>query len=347
MKSIHPSRHHATRGRIGALAAAVGLALLTVTPGASAAPADAPVGDAGHSAALEAAAQAVHNFPAKADLDGRAGPSLSSQTLKVNAYLAGGNVPVVCQITGGEAYGSTIWDKTSDGYYVADAYVSTGYSGFHPDVPRCSSGGGSTVRGIDVSGYQGADVDFAGQYASGVRFAYIKSTEGSTYTSPNFSQQWSRATAAGMIRGAYHFANPAGASGATQATYFVNHGGGWSADGKTLPGALDIEYGSPTCYGLSTSAMNTWIKDFLTKYQALTGRKAPIYTTTDWWKQCTGNTSQFSGYPLWVANYNGTYSPLPAGWTGTQTFWQYSSSNNLDKNTYYGTLAQLKAFATG
>jgi hypothetical protein len=45
----------------------------------------------------------------------------------------------------------------------------------------------------------------------------------------------------GMIRGAYHFALPNSSSGATQANYFAGNGGGWSWDGKTLPGALDIE----------------------------------------------------------------------------------------------------------
>ncbi len=45
-----------------------------------------------------------------------------------------------------------------------------------------------------------------------------------------------------MIRGAYHFATPDTTSGAAQANYFVDHGGGWSRDGKTLPGALDIEW---------------------------------------------------------------------------------------------------------
>jgi RimJ/RimL family protein N-acetyltransferase/GH25 family lysozyme M1 (1,4-beta-N-acetylmuramidase) len=198
------------------------------------------------------------------------------------------------------------------------------------------------VKGIDVSSYQGAEFDFAAQYSAGVRFAYIKATEGSSYLSPTFSQQYTKATAAGMIRGGYHFANPAGACGATQATYFVNHGGGWSADGKTLPG-VDIEYGSPTCYGLSQTAMITWIGDFLAKYQALTERAAPIYTTTCWSSQCTGNTAKFAANPLWVANYNGTYSPLPNRWTGTPAIWQYSSSNNLDKNYYNGTLTQLKA----
>lgn len=355
MRSIHSLRHHSgrVRGRIGVLATVVAVGMLTVVPAASAAtpdtPAPTPAGDAGHSAAQMAAASAtVHKFPALADLKGRSGPSLTSKTLKDNAYRKGALVPVTCQIAGGEAYGSKIWDKTSDGYYVTDVYVKTGYNGFDPNVPRCTTSSGSTVKGIDVSAYQGANFDFAGQYAAGVRFAYIKATEGSSYTSPTFSSQYTKATAAGMIRGGYHFANPAGASGATQASFFVSHGGGWSADGRTLPGALDIEYGaSSTCYGLSQSAMNSWIKEFLTKYESLTGRKAPIYTTTNWWQQCTGNTSQFSGYPLWLANYGSSYLPLPAGWSGKPTIWQYSASNNLDKNTYYGTLTQLKSFATG
>lgn len=54
------------------------------------------------------------------------------------------------------------------------------------------------------------------------------------------------ATNAGVIRGAYHFARPDISSGATQATYFTTNGGGWSADGITLPGALDIECKSLT-----------------------------------------------------------------------------------------------------
>lgn len=54
--------------------------------------------------------------------------------------------------------------------------------------------------------------------------------------------QWcSGATNAGLIRGAYHFAHPDTSTGAAQATFFAAHGGGWSADGITLPGAIDLE----------------------------------------------------------------------------------------------------------
>jgi cell wall-associated NlpC family hydrolase len=81
----------------------------------------------------------IHNFPATADLDGRNAPSLSAAVLEVNQYLSGSQVPVVCQATGGSAYGSTIWDKTRDGVWVPDAYVKTGSSGFASGVPQCTT----------------------------------------------------------------------------------------------------------------------------------------------------------------------------------------------------------------
>src|SRR3954469_22984504 len=107
------------------------------------------------------------------------------------------------------------------------------------------------VYGMDVSGYQG-NVAWSTAYANGARFAYVKATEGTTYTNPYFAQQYNGSYNVGMIRGAYHFAHPNSSSGTTQADYFAAHGGGWSGDGKTLPPALDIEYNpsGAECYGL-------------------------------------------------------------------------------------------------
>lgn len=45
---------------------------------------------------------------------------------------------------------------------------------------------------------------------------------------------------AGLIRGAYHVARPDQSSGNAQAAYFLAHGGGWTGDGKTLPGAVEL-----------------------------------------------------------------------------------------------------------
>ena len=110
----------------------------------------------------------------------------------------------------------------------------------------------TVTKGQDVSSYQGS-VNWTAQYSAGSRFAYIKATEGTYYTNPDFAQQYNGSYNAGLIRGSYHFATPNTTAGSTQADYFVAHGGGWSKDGKTLPGALDIEYNpyGAECYGLS------------------------------------------------------------------------------------------------
>ncbi|GAA3039237.1 hypothetical protein GCM10020000_16960 [Streptomyces olivoverticillatus] len=169
------------------------------------------------------------------------------------------------------------------------------------------------LRGLDVSAYQG-NVNWSAVRSGGASFAYVKATEGLTYKNAYFSQQYNGSAAAGLLRGAYHFARPENSGGAAQADNFVNQGGGWKKDGKTLPGALDIEYspvhGAPACYGLGQSQMVGWIGAFVDRYHARTGRYPVIYTTTDWWSKCTGNTAAFAKKsPLWIANFNG--SPRP------------------------------------
>ncbi|KAG7095345.1 hypothetical protein E1B28_006106 [Marasmius oreades] len=206
-------------------------------------------------------------------------------------------------------------------------------------------------QGIDVSSYQ-PNVNWAQVKANGVSFAFIKATEGTSYQNPDFSSQYTGATNVGLIRGAYHFAQPASSSGATQANYFVAHGGGWSADGITLPGVLDIEYNpsGATCYGLSASAMVSWIKDFSNTYHTKTGRYPIIYTTTDWWKTCTGNSNAFgSDNPLWIARYASSIGEVPAGWSYA-TFWQYADSGSNgpgDQDLFNGDAAGLGRMAKG
>lgn len=208
----------------------------------------------------------------------------------------------------------------------------------------------TTVEGVDVSGHQG-NVDWSALWDSGVRWAYVKATEGDYYKNEYFTQQYNGSYDIGMIRGAYHFANPSDSSGATQAHYFAANGGGWSKDGKTLPGVLDIEhnpYGA-TCYGLSQSGMVNWIKDFTSTYKARTGRDAVIYTTTSWWTECTGNNGDLGATnPLWIARWADSPGALPAGW-GFHTFWQYTSTGPIvgDHNLFNGAMDRLEALANG
>jgi GH25 family lysozyme M1 (1,4-beta-N-acetylmuramidase) len=71
--------------------------------------------------------------------------------------------------------------------------------------------------------------------------------------------------------------------------------------------------------------MVAWIEDFVSTYEGLTGRWPLIYTTLDWWTQCTGNSGAFADRsPLWVARYASAVGTIPAGWE-FHTFWQYNA----------------------
>ncbi|MBD9732727.1 lysozyme [Streptomyces sp. H28] len=206
------------------------------------------------------------------------------------------------------------------------------------------------TEGVDVSSHQG-NVAWQTLWNSGVKWAFVKATEGTYYRNPYFGQQYNGSYDVGMIRGTYHFATPDTASGAAQADYFVDNGGGWSPDGRTLPGALDIEWNpyGDACYGKSPSGMVSWISDFLDRYRARTGRHAVIYTATSWWKQCTGNYAGFAATtPLWIARYASTVGELPAGW-GAYTMWQYTSTGPTvgDHNRFNGTVDRVRALALG
>ena len=214
-----------------------------------------------------------------------------------------------------------------------------------------SAAAASSASGLDVSDHEPV-VDWSAVASGGAQFAYIKATEGTAFVNPDFASQYDGSYQAGLIRGAYHFALPNVSSGAAQASYFVANGGGWSADGQTLPGALDLEPNprGARCYGLSQNAMVAWIASFAGTYQALTTRWPVIYTTSNWWAACTGGYDGFAGQdPLWIASYSpAPPGILPAGWS-TYTFWQYAPSGALpgDQDIFNGANAGLTQLATG
>ncbi|MFH0241500.1 lysozyme [Streptomyces sp. HK10] len=212
----------------------------------------------------------------------------------------------------------------------------------------------SGVQGIDVSHWQGA-INWTSVRNSGIQFAWIKATEGTSFKDSRFNTNYVAAYNAGVIRGAYHFARPDVSGGSTQAAYFASNGGAWSRDNMTLPGVLDIEhnpYGA-MCYGLSTTQMRAWITDFYNTYKSRTTRDVVIYTTAGWWNTCTGNwTGMYYKSPLWVAHWTSSETPtIPSGFP-TWTVWQYTStgsvggvSGNVDRNKFNGSRDRLLALA--
>jgi hypothetical protein len=113
--------------------------------------------------------------------------------------------------------------------------------------------------GLDYSGFQGPTVLTSD-------FAFIKATEGSGYTSAEFSAQWASAKTRAAVRGGYHFARPEESSAASQADRLI-------AKVKPVPGemlCLDLEASQ-----LSQSATNSWTKYFGDRLWS----KAPGVTT--------------------------------------------------------------------
>src|ERR1700679_3322509 len=73
--------------------------------------------------------------------------------------------------------------------------------GFDPDLPKPRD---YPIQGIDVSKYQG-NIDWNAVANSGVKFAWIKATEGGDRADERFEANWAGAKQVGIARGAYHF----------------------------------------------------------------------------------------------------------------------------------------------
>ena len=207
-----------------------------------------------------------------------------------------------------------------------------------------------SVNGPDVSSYQhpqGYNIDWQSVHASGgATFGFVKATEGAGYTNPYFASDFAAMASANMVRGAYHFAQPA-TSAVAQADYFVQVAGTLSRVGD-LPPVLDLEVTG----GLTPPALIAWTQAYLQEIKRLTGRDGMIYTGPYFWQTAMANSTAFTGYPLWVATY-GSAPQLPGGWT-YYTFWQYTDAasvpgiqGSVDMSVFNGTTDNLMALANG
>ena len=178
---------------------------------------------------------------------------------------------------------------------------------------------GLTVKGVDVSSYQG-NIDWPLLVSQDIDFAYIKATEGSSSQDRYFSQNWQEASKTGIRIGAYHFFSFESA-GQTQAKNFID-----TVDpvDEMLPPVIDVEY-----YGSFTSSetidVNAVRKELRTMVDILTeeyGMKPVIYVSESSYKTIVQGAFEDCG--LW---YRSVYSKVPGDvdWV----FWQYSNRHRL------------------
>ncbi|GAA4485172.1 hypothetical protein GCM10023094_39670 [Rhodococcus olei] len=209
--------------------------------------------------------------------------------------------------------------------------------------------GAETINGPDVASWQhpgGSGINWLAVRAAGHEFAMVKATEGLDYVNPYFVQDGIGMRAAGMARGAYHYADVR-QSPEAQAAFFSSTALPIVSGG--LPPVLDLE----DAKGLPPAAVIDWTHRYLNAVQGLTGKQPIIYTYPNFWRTAMANTTEFSHYPLWIADYNGRNAPgpLPGGWQHW-TFWQYTSTAripgvnaDIDLNIYSGALGDLGVFS--
>lgn len=187
---------------------------------------------------------------------------------------------------------------------MADRYYAT------PDgVPSAA-----TATMLDVSHYQGT-MNWATALAQGITHTFIKATQGSGYTDPQFATNWSGANAQGIQRGSYHYFE-----NATDPIAQANHYVAVATSAGELGYAVDCED--------ETALLDpTNLKSFLDRVETLTGQKCTIYTRASWWNRYVGFQAWASQYPLWVAHWNAATPTLPVGWD-FYTYWQFSSLGN-------------------
>jgi lysozyme len=175
----------------------------------------------------------------------------------------------------------------------------------------------SRPRGIDVSHTQG-EIDWSKVAATGVSFVFIKASEGDDWQDPLFEKNWSGAKEAGLLRGAYHFFRPDDA-GATQAANFLASVSLVSGD---LPPVLDVEVSG----SVASEQIVTEVRAWLEKVKSESGLTPILYTDPTFWRSL--DTSAFSDYPLWIADYDVDRPTVPDGWPAW-TFWQHSSTGSV------------------
>jgi lysozyme len=194
-----------------------------------------------------------------------------------------------------------------------------------------------TIHGVDVSRYQG-NVDWMAVHDGGVKFAYIKATEGGDRIDPKFLQNWRGAKAAGLPRGAYHFVYWCRPWNENMAWFEKNV----PNDVDSLPPVLDVEAtpDSPTCpRHLERAATLREIKAMLVEMERFYGKKPIIYTTVDFYSSII--EGELTDYPIWIRSTK--HRPSVKYGDRAWHFWQYQSDalvhgipTKVDRNAFYG-----------
>ena len=218
--------------------------------------------------------------------------------------------------------------------------------GFDDELPKPAD---YPVHGIDVSKYQGT-IDWGTVAQSGVKFVWIKATEGGDHLDERFQVNWEGAKQAGIPHGAYHFVYWCRAP-IEEATWFEKN---VPVEDDALPPVLDVEAtpDSKTCRRhLEREPAIADMKVMLDEMERHFGKRPIIYTSVDFYEAILSDGA-FSDYSIWVRSTK--HHPSVRYGSRPWKFWQYQADGSIpgieghvDRNAFYGSREQWQAFLDG
>jgi GH25 family lysozyme M1 (1,4-beta-N-acetylmuramidase) len=173
-----------------------------------------------------------------------------------------------------------------------------------------------TLDGVDISHHQSGRLDLTAAKAAGVRWMYVKATEGTSFRDRTHRKRVRQARAAGLPVGAYHFARPEGRDAVAEARFFLSHIE--LRPGDMVP-MLDLEDIGDLTLPQLTDWTGAWVRtvEQELRRRKLTG-KPVIYTPF--------NLTKGFGCLLWVARYSDDFRApvIPRPWIRA-AIWQHSN----------------------
>ena len=192
------------------------------------------------------------------------------------------------------------------------------------------------MKGIDVSYYQGKDIDWAKVKSGGISFAFLRcgysgTKDGKCHPDSTFNGDKKhkgniqRATAAGVDVGAYYFSQARTVKEAQAEAAFAVKQVKESGCKLNLPLVIDTENypgGRASSSKLNRIKRTAAVKAFC-DYVKSKGYTPMIYASTSWLNNNL-DMKKLSGYQVWVAQYNDTVT-----YKGSYRCWQYTSSGKV------------------
>lgn len=208
-------------------------------------------------------------------------------------------------------------------------------------APVCDDG--PTVAGIDVSYYQ-ETIAWKRVRRAGIRYAFIRASDGFDRIDERFARNWSGARAAGIMRGAYQYFRPDQDVG-SQADLMINM---LAKDRGELPPVIDVE----THGGQPPDVVVARVKTWVARVRAKVGVEPIVYTGPEFWRD-RAKGGDLSSQPLWIAHYTRDCPAVPKPWL-RWSFWQHTDNGRVpgiegavDLDLFAGSFEELEAFARG